>query len=83
MVVHCQKEPFDVYIGRPGPYGNPFRIGRDGTREEVIAKYKALLETDTELQKAVRLLKGKVLGCWCKPLPCHGDVIVEWLENDD
>jgi hypothetical protein len=83
MVVHCQKEPFDVYIGRPGPYGNPFRIGIDGTREEVIAKYKALLETDAELQKAVRSLKGKVLGCWCKPLPCHGDVIVAWLENDD
>lgn len=38
-VVHCKKEPYDVYIGRPSKWGNPFVIGKDGTREEVIAKY--------------------------------------------
>jgi hypothetical protein len=40
-VVHCKREPYDVYIGRPSKWGNPFQIGRDGTRDEVIAKYRA------------------------------------------
>ena len=38
-VVHCRRERYDVYVGRPSPWGNPFVIGRDGTREEVVAKY--------------------------------------------
>ncbi len=42
-VVHCKRERYDVYIGRPGPWGNPFVIGRDGTREQVIAKYRTWL----------------------------------------
>lgn len=42
-VVHCKREDFDVYIGRPGPYGNPFTIGRDGNRKEVIDKYEEWL----------------------------------------
>lgn len=39
-IVHCKKEPYDIYIGRPGKWGNPFTIGKDGTREEVIVKYE-------------------------------------------
>ena len=35
------KEPFDVYIGCPTVFGNPFEIGKDGTREEVVAKYRS------------------------------------------
>ncbi len=77
-VVHCKREPYDVYIGRPGPYGNPFTIGRDGTREQVIAKYRAWISDQPELQaRARRELRGKTLGCWCAPLPCHGDVLLE------
>ncbi|MDQ5843653.1 MAG: DUF4326 domain-containing protein [Thermoproteota archaeon] len=37
-VVHCKVEPFDVYIGRPSKWGNPFKIGKDGSREEVIQR---------------------------------------------
>jgi len=44
-VVHCRRERYDVYVGRPSPWGNPFVIGRDGTREEVIAKYAAWVRT--------------------------------------
>ena len=44
-VVHCKREPYDVYIGRPGPWGNPFEIGTDGTREEVIAKYEEWIKS--------------------------------------
>jgi len=75
-VVHCKREPFDVYIGRPSIWGNPFVIGPDGTREDVIAKYEQWLLTQPHLMARIRELRGKVLGCWCKPFhACHGDVL--------
>lgn len=76
-VVHCKKEKYDVYIGRPSKWGNPFIIGRDGTREEVIEKYREYIMQRPDLLSDLHELKGKVLGCWCKPKPCHGDVLVE------
>jgi hypothetical protein len=88
---------FDIYIGRPNrfvrlsieqaswpdPYkwGNPFKIGRDGTREEVIIKYREWILTQPELLKQLPELYGKTLGCWCAPLPCHGDVLKELAEQ--
>jgi hypothetical protein len=79
-VVNCKKEKYDVYIGRPSLYGNPFVIGRDGTREEVIEKYRIWILTQPDLiEKAKQELKDKVLGCFCKPLACHGDVLVELI----
>lgn len=89
--VHFQKEPYDIYIGRDvkrlgikkSPYANPFKIGRDGTREEVIEKYRKWLLNQPELvERAKRELKGKVLGCWCKPEACHGDVLVEIVDSE-
>jgi len=79
-VVNIRREPFDIYIGRPSRWGNPFRIGQDGTREEVIAKYRDWLLTNWRLMFLLGGLRGKRLGCYCAPLPCHGDVIVEILE---
>ena len=79
-VVHCKKERFDIYIGRPSKWGNPFEIGKDGSREEVIAKYYDYIMLKPELLAALPELKGKVLGCWCSPLACHGDVLVELAE---
>lgn len=77
-VVDKNQEPYDVYIGRPGPWGNPFIIGRHGTRAEVIAKYRAWLVRQPELVRRAREeLTGKVLGCFCHPLPCHGDILAE------
>jgi len=76
-VVHCKKEPFDVYIGRPSKWGNPFTIGKDGTREEVIEKYRDWIIEQDDLMEALPELKGKVLGCWCSPKSCHGDVLIE------
>ena len=78
-VVHCEHEQFDVYIGRPGPWGNPFEIGKHGTRAEVIAKYRAYLINNPNLLARLHELKDKTLGCWCKPKACHGDVLVEML----
>lgn len=76
-VVHCKREPYDVYIGRPSRWGNPFVVGRDGTREQVIALYREWLECQPLLLDALPILRGKVLGCWCAPDACHGDVLVE------
>lgn len=76
-VVHCKKDKFDVYIGRPSKWGNPFEIGRDGTRGEVIAKYKNYILNNPSLLSCLHELKGLTLGCWCSPLPCHGEVLIE------
>ena len=80
-VVHCKKEKFDVYIGRPGKWGNPFMIGKDGTREEVIKKYEKWILTNKPLLKDLAELKGKTLGCWCKPANCHGDILKKLAED--
>ena len=68
-----------VYIGRPSKWGNPFVIGRDGTRTEVIEKYRDWLFTcRLDLRDdARRELRGRDLVCWCSPLPCHGDILLE------
>jgi hypothetical protein len=79
VVVHCKKSPYDVYIGRGSPWGNPFKIGRDGTREEVIEKYKEYAINNVYIMSHLHLLKNKILGCWCKPAPCHGDFLAEMV----
>lgn len=79
-VVHCKKEPYDVYIGRPSKWGNPFVIGKDGTRQEVVRKYREWILTQPQLLNDLHELKGKTLGCWCSPKLCHGDVLLELLE---
>lgn len=81
-VVHCRKSRYDVYIGRPSKWGNPFTIGKDGTRKEVIAKYRKWILSQPDLLRDLIELKGKVLGCWCSPLACHGDVLVDLIHNE-
>jgi hypothetical protein len=91
-VVHCQRDPYDVYIGRAVPrrglkaskWGNPYREGVDGTLAECIAKYEhEHLSAHPELEAALPELRGKVLGCWCAPKPCHGDVLVRLANGGD
>ena len=71
-----------VYIGRwscygDTRYGNPFHVGADGTREEVIALYEEYVLADATLLEDIRTnLSGKDLLCHCAPLPCHGDVLL-------
>lgn len=69
--------PQAVYIGRPSKWGNPFVIGRDGSRSEVVAKYRAWVCDQPDLMAALPELRGRDLLCWCAPLSCHGDVLVE------
>jgi len=83
-IVHCKKNRYDVYIGRPSRWGNPFIIGGDGTREEVLEKFeKYILGFPQLLEAAKKELKGKTLGCWCSPQACHGDVYKRLIENED
>jgi hypothetical protein len=82
MVIHKRDmKPGDVYIGRPGPWGNPYIIGRDGTRAEVIAKYEQYLKRCHVLMAEIHVLKGKRLACWCSPLECHGDILAHYANR--
>lgn len=83
-VVNKYKEDYDIYIGRGSKWGNPFSIGKDGTREEVIEKYRVYLweqiKSGQVTKESLHELNGSVLGCFCKPKACHGDVLIKALE---
>ncbi len=92
-VVNLLKErEYDVYIGRAGMgqdgyFGNPFPMSKQtyGERKRVLELYKDYffkkVNNDFVFRKRVLELKDKTLGCFCHPLPCHGDLIVEWLDG--
>ena len=82
-VVNLRNEKYDMYIGRGSKWGNKFIIGRDGDREEVIKKYKKWILIKKELLNSLHELKGKALGCFCKPLACHGDILLELVEKSE
>ena len=67
--------PNSVYIGRPSVWGNPYVVGRDGTRDEVIAKYEGWITSQPALLARLPELRDRHLICWCAPLRCHGDVL--------
>ena len=80
-----------IYVGRAmhrggwhlpaSPLSCPYRPGRDGTRPEVIARYREYLLGRPDLLALLPGLRGHRLGCWCKPLPCHADVIAELADE--
>jgi hypothetical protein len=66
-----------VYISRPSKWDTPFVIGCDGSRADVIAKYRAWIVAQPALMNALDELRGRDLVCWCAPLAYHGDVLIE------
>jgi hypothetical protein len=81
-------DAYDVYIGRGTIWGNPYQIGPNGDREEVIRKFsydfdRGFLKFSDNLEKNIYKLKGKVIACHCKPYPCHGDVIAAYINSFD
>lgn len=93
-IVHCKKEPYDVYIGRGrcpqtgkrSKWLNPFPIDENHSREDVVKMYKEWVQEQYHLMQSLHELKGKTLGCWCKQepdndTPCHGDVLKELVEG--
>jgi hypothetical protein len=81
QVVHCKREDYDVLIDRTTKWGNPFEMGKDGDRMEAIAKHMGWLIEQPDLLASLEELRGKKLGCWCDPKPCHGDNYVFLLEG--
>jgi len=93
-VVHWrdrEQYPEWVYIGRPfprqrikgSPFANPFTIGQDGSRADVLAKYSQWIASQPELIQQARELRGKVLVCWCAPNDCHGHILARIAEGGD
>lgn len=86
-VVHVNSAGgYDVYIGRAvrrkrlpqSKWANPFPLAMgNGDRQPVIEAYRRWLQEQPELLAALPELRGKVLGCWCAPKPCHGTVLAE------
>lgn len=67
-----------VYVGRPSRFGNPFVLHRGQDRAEIIAKYRSYIDRNPALVRLIRReLRGKDLVCWCAPLSCHADVLLE------
>jgi len=77
------RPPDAVYVGRPSRWGNPFKIGRDGDRDEVIRKYEAYLLGRPDLLAHLPDLRGKDLVCWCAPEACHADVLLRLANEGD
>jgi hypothetical protein len=87
-VVHCKREEFDVYIGRGSRWGNPYshKVGTLAehvveSRTEAIQKFEEYLLSNEELMASLPDLKGKTLGCWCKPKSCHGDILLRYANG--
>jgi hypothetical protein len=76
---------YDIRVDRASIFGNPFRRGQDGDLDTVLRKYREYFNTrcenDTVFRAEVLKLRNKILGCWCSG-PCHGMIIVEWLEKN-
>ena len=68
-------------------WANPYKINEKQSREKVIQLYSEYiqekLESDNNLVNELLKLKGKKLGCWCKPECCHGDILVELIKKYD
>ena len=87
-IVNMKHEPYDIYIGRGSKWGCPYTVIKDRptlakeiveTKEEALEKYKAYVLASPELMNSLDELEGKVLGCFCKPEKCHGDILLELL----
>ncbi|KKM72796.1 hypothetical protein LCGC14_1416870 [marine sediment metagenome] len=76
-----------IRIDRTTIFGNPFKIKKGCTRKQSIEKFKSYfynrIKTDKVFRQRIKALGGHVLGCWCKPLLCHGDIIVEYLDSEN
>lgn len=91
-VVNIKKESCDVYIGRGSKWGNPFTHIKNrktlakyivNSREEAISKYRDWILDQPKLLESLHELKGKTLGCFCKPKSCHGDILIELINKNE
>ena len=87
--VNGKRPKYDIYIGRDVKYGlyipgskwqNPFSVSEYG-REKCLELYEKYIITNPKLMNSLPELKGKILGCWCKPEKCHGDILIKLLNG--
>lgn len=68
------------------PFANPFKVG-EVTRDQVLMEYEKYILNQLKISSGLRTellkLKGKRLGCWCKPDPCHGDILIKIVASLD
>jgi hypothetical protein len=84
LVVNCQRDEYDVYVGRPSEWGNPFIIGVHGNRSDVVLMHREWIDglrkgpngEEPPTRERIRSLRGLRLGCWCHAdQQCHGDYL--------
>lgn len=83
-VVNCLHDRYDVYIGRPSKWGNPFTVKEYG-RVKAISLHKEWLKEQIKTGQLTKddfkELEGKVLGCFCHPKCCHGDTLAKFTNH--
>jgi len=78
------ETPTRKYVGRPSRWGNPYKIGKDGTREEVVELFRTYLESILDRDPwFLDPLRGKDLICWCAPEGCHADILLEYANKEE
>jgi hypothetical protein len=83
LIAWAKERDLFVRVDRATPWGNQFVLGRDGDRATVIARYRDdYLPSRPDLLARLGELRGRALGCWCAPEPCHADVLATLLEDD-
>lgn len=89
-VVNIRRDKYDVYIGRAGKeqdgyFGNPIKLQPGEAKGSTLDKFREYfydrIDRDQEFKQRVLSLKGKRLGCFCKPAPCHGDIIADYVNS--
>lgn len=91
-VVNIKDKPtphYDVYIGRANKWfgleaskwANPYVLKKEEARGSTLERYEAYVRSRPDLMAALPELEGKVLGCYCKPKPCHGDILIKLLNE--
>jgi len=94
-LVHCKCESYDVLIDRTTIFGNPFIVDKNGDREIVLRKHQCWLYDWIIFEEEIQIgrfnnrvvfenlfqLKNKIIACWCKPKPCHGDILVKLVHK--
>jgi len=86
-IVNIRNENYDVWAGKgqDGYFGNPIRLSANEPKGATLERYETYfykrLSEDEEFRRRIHELKGKILGCFCKPFPCHGDIIKRYLDS--
>ena len=88
IVIHIKDRQLDdVYIGRPGPWGNPIPLKSEASRDIVCDMHWTWLHSNDPravwVRTHIELLRGRRLACYCYPKRCHGDNFIRYLKENN